>query len=44
MFSKGLGISTSPIVIESEIKNSPVKIIKGDKFRLTVSYQLCIRL
>ena len=27
MFSDGLGISTSPIVIESEIKDTPVKVI-----------------
>ena len=44
MFSKRLGTSTSPITIESEIKDSPVKIIKGDKFRLAVSYQLHIQL
>ena len=34
MFSKGLGTSTSPIVIESEVEDSsPVKVVKGDKFR-----------
>ena len=31
MFSEGLGASTSPIVIESEIKDSPVKKSR-DKF------------
>ena len=33
----------SLIVIESEIKDSPVEVVKGDKFRWAVSYQLCIR-
>ena len=33
MSSKGLGTSNSPIVIESEAEDSPVKVIQGDKFR-----------
>ena len=33
MSSKGLGTSNSPIVIESEPEDSPVKVIQGDKFR-----------
>ena len=33
MLSKGLGTSNSPIVIESEVEDSPVKVVRGDKFR-----------
>ena len=37
---KGLRTSTSLIVIESEIKDSPVEVVKSDKFRWAISYQL----
>ena len=43
MFSKGPGASTSLMVIDSEIENSPVKVVKGDKFRWAVSYRLRTR-
>ena len=33
MFSKGLGTSKSPIIIESEAEDSPIKVFQGDKFR-----------
>ena len=37
MFSKGLGTSKSPIIIESEVEDSPIKVIQGDKFRWAVT-------
>ena len=40
MFSKGLGASTSPIVIQSEIKDSPVKAVKANKLRWVLGSQL----
>ena len=33
MLSTRLGTSSSPIVIDSDIEESPVKVVEGDKFR-----------
>ena len=43
MFPKWLGTSTSPVVIESKIEDSSVKVVKCGKFRSAGSNQLCIQ-
>ena len=35
--SKGIGMSGSPIVIDSENEGSPVKVAWGDKFRANIN-------
>jgi len=40
MFSKGLETFSSHLEIENGYKDSPVKVVEGNKFRLAVSYQL----